>query len=232
MKTPYIAVVDSNTVLLNERVFHLSALACTTLAFADCVAFEHALRSHPTCSVVLIDLESSGECDFLFTRRLRQSSKSLAIVLLGQRNDWSTRLEALREGADNYLTKPVEIDELVAVVKFHLLRAESALATRDNWLLDEIHMTLTSPLGKKIDLTLSEVELVRTLAQREDHFADRDALIKSIGKNPDFYNPRALEMMLSRLRRKLGNPSPLRAVRTRGYIFAADLQFSETSVCT
>ncbi len=50
-----------------------------------------------------------------------------------------------------------------------------------------------------------------------------------MGKIPDCYDPRALEVMVSRLRRKLGDPAPLKAVRARGYIFAADLHFLEVA---
>jgi DNA-binding response OmpR family regulator len=67
------------------------------------------------------------------------------------------------------------------------------------------------------------VALLRALAQNPDHFGERDALVLAMGKNPEAYDPRALEVAISRLRQKLGDDPPLKSVRARGYIFAAGL---------
>lgn len=229
MNAPCIAIVENNPALRDALVFKLSTLGYSTMAFADGAAFDPAITSNPPWAVVVIDLALPAGDGMLLSRHMRQASKSVGIVMLGYRNNATDRLQAQREGADNYLGKPVDMDELAAVVNILARRAEPVTATRSDWQLNDVCMTLTSPQGAKIDLTLSEVELVRALALRGDHFADRDALIKSIGKQPDCYDPRALEVMVSRLRRKLGDPSPLRAVRARGYVFAADLQFLEAA---
>jgi two-component system OmpR family response regulator len=227
MKLPCIAIVENNAALRDEMVFNLSELGYTTMTFEDGSAFDQCITSNPPWATVVIDLALPGKDGMLLSRRLRQASKSVGIVMLGHRNNATDRMEAQREGADNYLGKPVDMNELASVVNNLALRVEPTASARNDWLLNDVCMTLTSPVGTRIDLTLSEVELVRALALRGDHFADRDALIKSMGKQPDCYDPRALEVMVSRLRRKLGDPSPLRAVRARGYIFAADLQYLE-----
>jgi two-component system OmpR family response regulator len=228
MNSPCIALVESNATLRDELVFKLSDLGYTTMAFADGSTFDPAITGNPPWAVAIIDLALPAGDGMLLCRRLRQASKSIGIMLLGHRNNAADRLLGQREGADNYLAKPVNMAELTAVVNVLTRRGESSIAGNDEWLLDDVCMTLRSPLGTKIDLTLSEVELVRALALRADHFADRDALIKSMGKQPDCYDPRALEVMVSRLRRKLGATAPLKAVRARGYVFAANLQFLET----
>lgn len=225
MNTPCIAIVESNTFLRDELDFKISALGYTTMAFADGSAFDAGITSNPPWAVAVIDLALPGKDGMLLSRHLRQVSKSIGIVMLGYRNNASDRLLAQKEGADNYLGKPVDMEELEAVLNMLVRRAEPAPPVGSNWLLNDVCMTLTSPVGTKIGLTLSEVELLRALALRTDHFANRDALIKSMGKIPDCYDPRALEVMLSRLRRKLGDHSPLKAVRARGYVFAADLHF-------
>lgn len=227
MNAPCIAIVESNAALRGELEFKLSALGYTTMAFADGSAFDPAITSNPPWAAAVIDLALPGKDGMLLCRRLRQASKSIGIVMLGYRNNATDRLLAQKEGADNYLGKPVDTEELAAVLNMLARRAEPAPPMGTDWLLNDMHMTLTSPNGTRIELTLSEVELLRALALRADHFADRDALIKSMGKVPDCYDPRALEVMVSRLRRKLGDPSPLKAVRARGYIFAADLHFFE-----
>lgn len=60
-----------------------------------------------------------------------------------------------------------------------------------------------------------------------DQPVNRDILIRAIGRNPDTYDPRALEVTLSRLRGKLGDQPPLKAVRNQGYRFAARLEVSQ-----
>lgn len=229
MNAPCIAIIENNAALRDELEFKLSALGFTTMAFADSASFDPAITNSMPWAVVVIDLALPGKDGMQLSRRVRHASKSVGIVMLGYRNNATDRLEAQRHGADNYLGKPVDMDELAAVVTILARRADPTASARSDWLLNDVCMTLTSPAGSKVDLTLSEVELVRALALRADHFADRDALIKSMGKHPDCYDPRALEVMVSRLRRKLGEPSPLKAVRARGYVFAADLQYLETN---
>ena len=133
------------------------------------------------------------------------------------------RIQGMEDGADQYLVKPVDMDELAAAIKTVARRIETLEDLTQAWRLDAVAMRLTSPNGDGIDLTLPETALLRSLAQNPHHFGERDALVTAMGKNPDAYDPRALEVTISRLRHKLGDDPPLKSVRARGYVFAASL---------
>ncbi len=166
MNAPCIAIIEGNAVLRDALEGKLSALGYTSMAFADGSSFESAITSNPPWAAAVIDLALPGKDGMLLSRRLRLASKSIGIVMLGYRNNATDRLLAQKEGADNYLGKPVDTEELAAVLTMLVRRAEPAPAAGTDWLLNDIHMTLTTPTGTRIDLTLSEVELLRALALR------------------------------------------------------------------
>ena len=86
---------------------------------------------------------------------------------------------------------------------------------------------LMPPRSPAIPLTSWELSLLRTMAVADNQQADRDTLIKALGKNPSHYDPRALETCMSRLRRKLpgldNGSNPLQTVRGVGYKFIRPL---------
>ena len=86
---------------------------------------------------------------------------------------------------------------------------------------------LVPPNVAAIPLTAWEAVLLEAIAGAHDQIASRDALIRALGKNPIYYDPRALEAVMSRLRRKLPtleeNRNPLEAVRGVGYKFIRPL---------
>ena len=86
---------------------------------------------------------------------------------------------------------------------------------------------LVSPGAAAIPLTAWEVILLEAIAGAHDQISSRDALIRALGKDPLYYDPRALEAVMSRLRRKLPvleeSRNPLEAVRNFGYKFIQPL---------
>ena len=86
---------------------------------------------------------------------------------------------------------------------------------------------LIPPDSSRILLSAWEVALLETIAKAPDQIASRDDLVRALGKDPIYYDPRALETTISRLRRKLPvleyNRPPLEAVRNVGYKFKRPL---------
>jgi DNA-binding response OmpR family regulator len=217
-----IAIIEDNFDLLDDLVLNLSHRGIAPSGFCDGAAFDAAMKEGGNWSVLVLDLGLPGEDGLSIARRLRENDPVLGIIMLTARGDVSDRIAGLSDGADMYLVKPVDMGELAAAVKA-VARRVPAAGTADTWLLDAVNMKLSSPSGREIELTYPETQLINRLAQSPDHFGERDALIEAMGKNPNAYDPRALEVALSRLRQKLGEESPLKAVRARGYIFAAKL---------
>jgi DNA-binding response OmpR family regulator len=157
-------------------------------------------------------------------RRLRISHPDLGIVMLSGRSAVAERVEGMREGADIYLIKPADSDELEASIKSIALRlAQNKENAAPAWVLNAIDMRITSPSGNTVELNYTETQLLQTFAQSPNFICTRDALVLAIGKNPATYDPRSLKVIISRLRSKLGEAFLIKYTTPKGYAFAGEI---------
>ncbi len=223
MNPTVVAIIEDNADLLDDLVLNLSRRGMEPSAYVSGAEFDAAMEQGCPWRVLVLDLGLPGEDGLSIARRLRLSNPLMGIIMLTARGAVMDRIQGMEDGADQYLVKPVDMDELAAAIKTVARRIETLEDLTQAWRLDAVAMRLTSPNGDGIDLTLPETALLRSLAQSPHHFGERDALVTAMGKNPDAYDPRALEVTISRLRHKLGDDPPLKSVRARGYVFAASL---------
>jgi DNA-binding response OmpR family regulator len=118
------------------------------------------------------------------------------------------------------------MQELVAAINALLRRLNHAPPAERNWTVDPLRHWLIAPDGKRIALSVQETTLLSALSLRPEG-VDRAEIIRALGESSETYDPRRLEALVSRLRRKLGSlgeeAQVLRARRGSGYIFAAPL---------
>lgn len=163
---------------------------------------------------------------------LQQHDKLLdmGIIMTTARGERSERVAGAQAGADCYLVKPVDLDELVALAR-NLLRRLKPDAPSD-WALDALKWTLRSPEGRAFKLTHSELVLLTALARRPGESVSRDELALALGHDPIVYDPRRLEILVRRLRNKvveqLGYPLPLETVHGQGYAFAGPIDVTSS----
>jgi len=184
------------------------------------------LLSRP-CHIVILDIELPGEDGLTIAANLRASS-DIGIVMLTACGDTDDRVQGLLGGADAYLVKPVEIRELVATLKSLARRLgveRSALPPTNGWMLVLDGWSLRTPGGVEISLTASERDVLHAVMDTPDLPVSRETLITRLGHDTDYYLPHRLDMLISRLRRKVlenaGTPLPLRAVRGAGFAFSS-----------
>lgn len=186
--------------------------------------------------IVLLDYNLPGETGAALALQLREKfGSSIGIVMVTARGMSADRIECRRAGADDYLVKPIDFGELLVLIDNLQARlpphqtfpVPSASASGAPWQLLAMQSELVPPDAAAILLTAWEVLLLETIAGAQDQIASRDDLIRALGKNPLYYDPRALEAVMSRLRRKLPqldeNRNPLEAVRGIGYKFIRPL---------
>ena len=137
------------------------------------------------------------------------------------------RVECRRAGADDYLVKPINFGELLALIDNLCVRLNPPQPSEEAWKLILARSELVPPGSPPIPLSGLELLLLQALASTQNRQADRDTLIRALGKNPFAYDPRALEANISRLRRKLppleDGRNPLQAMRGMGYQFIRPL---------
>lgn len=218
-----VAVIEDNLDLRECVVLNLEARGIATSAFADGASFDAALQGGGVWQVLVLDVGLPGEDGLSIARRMRTSHPELGIVMLTALGTVDDRIIGMNIGADIYLVKPASMDELAAAIQAVARRLAQTASDALAWHLDTTLMTILSPDGAKTQLSYGETAIFQVLARDPDHFGARDDLVAAMNKRPEVYDPRAFEVTMSRLRRKLGTAAPLKSVRNRGYVFAARL---------
>lgn len=217
-----VAVVEDNQDLLDDVCFNLErsgfkVLACENGELLD-AAWEVFLPQ-----VVVLDVGLPGADGFSIASRLRKLHPALGIVMLSARTGLDDRVNGMQLGADNYLCKPVEMTELVAVVLARARAVQLAGNASGQWLFKPRQLLLLSPQGTPLGLTATENLLLSTIVSEPGQQASRECLIRALGGDPVTFDIRRLEVAISRLRHKIratnADANPLRGLRNQGYIF-------------
>lgn len=220
-----IAVVDDNADLLDDLCFHLSHAGFNVAAGQHGKEL-NTLLEHFRPHIVVLDLGLPGEDGLAIACRLRQSHPQLGLVMLTARAGIKNRIAGHEAGADYYLTKPVEFDELITIVRTLARRLGSKQPT--TWRFASRQLQLHSPQGLALELTTAEAAIIAALQQAPSHQASRKELIEALGGDWITYDERRLEAIISRLRKKIagitGKEAPLRALRGVGYSFLEPLE--------
>ncbi|MBB5684621.1 response regulator [Sphingobium boeckii] len=179
--------------------------------------------------LIVLDLMMPGE-DGLTILRALGPARLPAVILLSVMGTDTDRIVGLEMGADDYLPKPCNPRELLARIRAVLRRragtAVSAHAPSSlrfaGWALDPEGRTLTDPAGEPIMLTSGEFRLLLAFAERPRRVLTRDMLLESSrGFDAEPFD-RAIDVQISRLRRKLvreGEEELIRTLRNEGYLF-------------
>jgi two-component system phosphate regulon response regulator OmpR len=183
--------------------------------------------------VILLDVVMPGEDGLTLAREIRAKS-DVGIIMVTGRDEVLDRVVGLEVGADDYITKPFHLREVLARVKSVLRRraATASPATRasnevlrfDGWSLDLDRRQLLSPRGDEIGLTTGEFDLLAALASHPGRVLGREALMElTRGRSFEAYD-RTIDAQVARLRKKIEadpkRPSLVKSVRGVGYVFA------------
>lgn len=178
--------------------------------------------------LLLLDVMLPGRDGFDICREVRRTSQ-IPIIMLTARGDVVDRVSGLEIGADDYVGKPFEPRELVARIQT-ILRRATAADPRDPVLRFEgieidTDAKLVSVDGERIELTSMEFELLTVLARRASKKVSRDEILNELRGIDAAIMTRAVDIMVSRLRQKLGDSvKPARFIQTvwgTGYAFIA-----------
>jgi two-component system, OmpR family, response regulator len=161
---------------------------------------------------------------FELCRTIRKDSE-LPIIMLTARGDVMDRVVGLELGADDYLPKPFEPRELLARVQTILRRVPAAAGTTRLLRFEGIEIDLdrrsVQRHGETIELTSTEFELLALLAAAPHKVFSRDDILEKLrGRSAEDIHSRAVDILVSRLRRKLEPLDCIHTLRNAGYTFA------------
>ena len=172
----------------------------------------------------IIDLGLPGLSGLELITLLRARGSRLPILILTARGRWQDKVQGLEAGADDYLTKPFQTEELLARLKALLRRA--AGATQDILQCGPVTLNLSaqqvSVNGVDIELTSFEYRLLEHLARSRGRVLSKDELAAHLYPHDEERDSNVIEVLIGRLRRKLdpdGHLQPVETLRGRGYRF-------------
>ncbi|MCB5294390.1 response regulator transcription factor [Arthrobacter sp. SO3] len=215
-----LVVDDDADIVLGIRTA-LEADGYDVFAAADGLSALSALVGHDPHAVIL-DLEMPLLDGLAVCRTMRATGDRTPVLVLTARSAVRDRIAGLDAGADDYLGKPFDLDELLARVRALLRRTEDVPAGRLSWnglALDAVNRTLAGD-GPPIQLTRIEAELLCALFAAPDRMHSRTRLTAAIWGEEAAPSSNALEVYISQVRRKLaeaGREGAVRNERGLGY---------------
>jgi two-component system OmpR family response regulator len=198
--------------------------------------FHHFAATEP--DLVVLDLRLGHEDGLDLLREIRSRSDVPIIIITGDRRDEIDRVVGLELGADDYVTKPFSLRELLARIRAVLRRREAGRAVSrldpergrwkfGGWQLDRRTRRLTDPNGTEVVLTKGEYALLIAFLDSPQRPLSREHLLQATRVHEDIFD-RSIDVQILRLRRKLETdlttPSIIRTDRGIGYVFALPVQ--------
>jgi two-component system OmpR family response regulator len=221
---PRVLVLEDEADLQEAMVTYLNMEGNIADGVSSLRAAQEWMRTHPYEILVLdLGLPDGDGLEWLKQRPLMQDK---GVIITTARGDSDQRIEGIRAGADVYLVKPIQLEELSSLVQnlVRRIRANSQAL----WTLRKLQWTLESPQGLAIKLTHSESVLLSRLAQTPGQAVSRNELVTCLGHDPESYDFRRMEILVRRLRNKahdaLGFDLPMETVHKLGYAFTAPVQ--------
>lgn len=222
-----ILVVDDEETLVRLISYNLRREGYDTLeAYDGNTAWEMIVSEEP--DLILLDLMLPGRDGLEICQLMRQEKIYIPVIMLTAKDEEIDRVLGLEMGADDYVTKPFSVRELMARVKANLRRRRTE-AHEFEGVIDAGGLLIRTDSmevfcqGRRVDLTLKEYELLEILVRNKGKVLKRDYLLKALWDHSDASNTRVLDVHISKLRDKIeantGDPQYIKTVRGIGYKF-------------
>ena len=173
---------------------------------------------------ILLDVRLPGLDGIAVCRELREAQIDTPVLMLSARSLVEQRVEGLDAGADDYLTKPFAVAELLARVRALVRRKANKLGRTlcvDDIELDR-HRRVVVRSGKPLTLTGKEFAVLEFLMMRAPEVASRTELIEHVWDSQFDTETNLVEVYINRLRQKMGSPRVIRTVHGVGYCLRSD----------
>ncbi len=227
-----VLIVEDEQNIVDILAFNLSRDGYDTMEAYDGVSgLQLALERNP--DLILLDLMLPGMNGFEVCRKVRESGSTTPILMLTAREEEADKVMGLELGADDYITKPFSMRELLARVKANIRRNSMAVMqsavqpAQDGGkrLVIDKAMAAVRKDGKALDLSQREYDLICFLAAEPGKIFSRETLMEHVWNYEGYVGDvRAVDVAVRRLREKLeddpANPAFIVTKRGMGYYFA------------
>jgi len=215
-------------ILIVEDDAALAQVVCDILVFEGfdvelvtdgSVAIDRAREFMP--DLVLLDLTLPGRNGFDLCEVIRRGGRA-GVIILTARGRKADKVHGLGLGADDYVTKPFDVDELLARIRAVIRRTRSGVdhLTLGAVFIDFVALRASDGI-RALHLTRREFDLLHYLAERSDRVVYRDELLREVWGYPELPNTRSVDHAIARLRKKVEpdphNPRFVHTVHGDGY---------------
>lgn len=172
----------------------------------------------------ILDVMMPVKDGFTVAREIRKSDKNIPVLFLTAKSMQEDRIEGLQLGADDYLTKPFNMDELLLRIKAILRRTNSSAVAGQtvfklgSYIFDSTHQLLTR--GKDSQkLTSREAELLKLLCENMNSLLDRTIALNRIWNDDSYFNARSMDVYIAKLRKYLKDDPSIELLNVHGVGF-------------
>ena len=221
-----VLVVEDEPALRDSLAQRLRGAGFVVDAAADGIEGEYAGREYPI-DLAVVDLGLPGRSGLEVIRSWRAAGRAFPVLVLTARDRWQEKVEALQAGADDYVTKPFQFEEVLA-------RAQALLRRSGGWSqavqrCGAVELDTTAQQvrvgGRAVELTAFEYRLLEYLMLRAGQVVSKTELTEKLYEQDFERDSNVIEVFVGRLRRKLdpeGILQPIETLRGRGYRMARD----------
>ncbi len=217
-----ILVVEDDPLLRHHLDYQLKDKNCRVWVVAEAVTALHMVEDYSP-EVAIIDLGLPDMDGLELIRQLRKNGHTFPVLILTARGNWRDKVEGLEAGADDYLVKPFQFEELMARLQA-LVRRSSGFSS-PSIEAEPFRLDLSGKQAwahnQQIDLTAYEYRLLEYLMRYHQQVISKNRLAEQLHDGTD-RDSNVVEVLVARLRKKLekaGGVNPIQTVRGQGYLF-------------
>jgi DNA-binding response OmpR family regulator len=223
----FIILLDAEQDIRDEFAAYLQGLGHVVKTVGTIKQFSSLFMTHkPDIAVVDRTLPDGDGLDLV--RELRNQGVRCGVIMFAAKDATQDRIDGFKSGVDHHLTKPVRLQELGAMVASLSWRLKATAS----WRLILSTRELRVPGGAMIRLTAQESAFLQVLVEQVGLTVSRKKVVQSLGKNLIDYDPRNLDVLLLRLRKKVASVTtalcPVKTVHGAGYVIEKDCVIADS----
>ncbi|MEA3370886.1 MAG: response regulator transcription factor [Campylobacterota bacterium] len=223
-----ILIVDDDRDILELLEFTLTKVGFNVLSFLNTKNVSKAIADEDI-DLILMDRNLPDIDGSLYVEMLRSKSINIPVIFISAKDSSEDIKNGFLIGADDYVTKPFDMEELVLRIKAVLKRSNlesvdvaQTITYRDIQL--DINLHLATIDSKNVELTRLETTLLQILIKNKNRVLNRDFLIKHVWKTTDSINQKTVNVAIKRLKEKidpLRNKDYIKTIRGVGYLLSS-----------
>ncbi|SHI77189.1 response regulator transcription factor [Pseudobutyrivibrio xylanivorans] len=220
-----ILLVEDNSDLNLTVCRHLNlnnymAFGCTNALDAYDILYENKI------DLIISDIMMPDVDGFEFAKNVREENPNIPIIFMSAKDDLDSKKQGFRLGIDDYMVKPIDLDELILRIEAILRRANISSSNKlsiGTFEMDEESMSVTLD-GEEIPFTTKEFQLLFKLLSYPNHAFSRNQLLEELGGLDNESTPRSIDVFITNIRAKLEGCTSFKIVTVRGIGYKGVIQ--------